>query len=102
MSLFTKEDFCKYMPEIVRRHTESEKWVNAIADLFDAEMSTYYENEMLKVLLDILIEKLDDEYGWLEYFFFERKCEWFNYEENGEVFLVDSYEKLYDLITGRK
>lgn len=102
MPFFTKEEFCYYMVDIVDRHKRSEEWIDAVSNLFDAEMSSFYENDMFTVLLNIMIEKLDDKYGWLEYFFFERRCEWFTYEDNGETVCIDSYEKLYDLITERK
>ena len=96
----TKEYFCSFMEKLTKEYLEKEKWIDNVCNLLDMSCETFYKYDFMPLLMDLFIEVLDDKYGWLEYFIFEKKCQWFEYEENGQICKVDSYEKLYNLIIG--
>ena len=43
---------------------------------------------------------MNDTNKWIKYFLYEKNCEWFEYEIDGETMCVKSYDDLYDLIVG--
>ena len=43
---------------------------------------------------------MHDTNEWIEYFLYEKNCEWFECEINGKTMYMKSYDDLYDLIVG--
>lgn len=96
----TKAEFHDVMERLVKRYKESEEWIDKVNDIFPDVFQNFYEHNFFDIIIGFLIYIIQDTNKWIEYFFYEKKCEWFEYEVDGETMYVKSYDDLYDLIVG--
>lgn len=96
----TKAEFHDVMERLVKRYKESEEWIDKVNYVFPGAFKSIYEHDYLDIIIGFLIYIIQDTNKWIEYFFYEKKCKWFEYEVDGEIKYVKSYEDLYDLIVG--
>lgn len=98
--IITKEIFVESMKKFVRTKEESDKMISNLYDTFGVpdklmRNSGNYEDTFLNLLKAAMNDRLE----WLDYYVYERECEWFEYHINNETVKVDSFDKLYELIT---
>lgn len=96
----TKAEFHNAMERLVDKYKKSEEWINKINDIFPGAFQSFYEHNFFDIIIEFLVYIVQDTNKWIEYFFYEKKCKWFEYEVDGEIKYVKSYEDLYDLIVG--
>ena len=96
--MMEKQLFCKTMKNFVEKFTAVEEWIEKASDVFGGVYESLYEHSYESNIVNLIRELMEDEESWLDYFIYERKCEWFDIEEDGKTIWIDSYEKLYDLI----
>lgn len=94
-----KEEFCELMSNFVERYLAREDAIDKISSIIDINFEVFYQFDFSEMLVDLLSDVLNDKNGWLAYFVYEMKCHWFYYWEDKRPFYVNSFEKLYDLIT---
>lgn len=94
-----KEKFCELMSNFVETYLAREKAIDKISSVIDINFEVFYQFDFSEMLADLLSDMLNDKNGWLAYFIYEMKCCWFYYWENEQLLYVNSFEKLYDLIT---
>lgn len=106
--MITKELFIKYMQRYQLERTQNEAWMDQVEGVFPCMVDTIYEHDYNALFLDFICDLMADGEGWLDYFIYEKQCQWFDIfvdENNGEtneeyrVIHIDSYEKLWRLIT---
>lgn len=98
--IITKEIFVKSMKKFVRTKEESDKMISNLYDTFGVpDKLMRNSNNYEDTFLDLLKAAMNDRLEWLDYYVYERGCEWFEYHINNETVKVDSFEKLYELIT---
>ena len=96
----TKAEFHNAMERLVNKYNESEEWIDKVDEVFSGAIQSIYEHNFLEIAVDFLRYIMHDTNEWIEYFLYEKKCEWFEYEVDGETMYVKSYDALYDLIVG--
>lgn len=96
----TKAEFHNIMERFIEKYKRSEEWIDKVDAAFPRSFETIYENDFLEIVIDILEQIVNDTNKWIKYFLYEKNCEWFEYEINGETMYVKSYDDLYDLIVG--
>ncbi len=107
--MLTFEQFEKTMKSYLDQRRENEKWIDKVDEVFHGAWEGFYEHDYHTAFLNLFIEVMEDKEGWISYFLYEAKGEWFDvyfHENEGTdseidtVVKIDSYRKLYDLIAG--
>ena len=96
----TKAEFHNIMERLIKKYKKSEEWADKVNDVFPGAFENIYENNFLDIIISFLIYIMHDTNEWIEYFIYEKNCEWFEYEINGKTIYVKSYDDLYNLIVG--
>lgn len=107
--MITREQFKRFLGRYMFQHKANEEWINKVEAVFGNAWETIYEHDYHGLFVDMLVELMGDTAGWIPYFIYEKDGEWFDaYFTNNEgttieenrVVHIDSYDKLFDLITG--
>lgn len=107
--MITKELFIKYMQRYQLEYAQNEAWLDKVDEVFPSMTDTIYKHDYNHLFLDFICDLMADGEKWIDYFIYEKQGQWFdifideNNGETGEVYRVvhiDSYEKLWRLITG--
>ena len=96
----TKAEFHNIMERLIKKYKKSEEWADKVNDVFLGAFENIYENNFLDIIISFLMYIMHDTNEWIEYFLYEKNCEWFECEINGRTMYVKSYDDLYDLIVG--
>lgn len=101
--VMSKEYFIKIMTEFIRNKRKFDAWYSKLEEVLHPAPDEIYGNSYQDDYIELISYMLNDENEWLEYFVYERDCNWFSYWTNEtEEHKVNSLEELYDLITGEK
>lgn len=91
--------FIAVMNKFMKKREEREEWLNKLDEVFPNAWESILEKSYESLFVETLSAILNDNDNWLSYFLYDRDCKWFSYEDNGKEIEIDSFEKLYDLIT---
>ena len=98
MNRCSKDEFVKNMAELVEQYKNLDEWIDGLERCLPGAFESIMEHSFLDYAISLLGTMVGDKYNWIEYYFFERDLEWFEYKKDGETYEVKSYEDLYDLI----
>lgn len=100
MSRCTKEEFVECVSELAEHYKKFNDWIDGLEEYLPGAFEGIIENNFFEDALTFLGVMVDDKNEWLDYYFFEKKLEWFEYDTiaDGKTHKVESYEELYDLI----
>lgn len=98
----TKEEFSKIMQRLENQYLKTEEWIDKAEGVFPTISETLYDYDYRNILVDFIEDMMEDTKDrWVDYYLYEAKCKCFEiYNINNEPILIDSYDKLYDLIIG--
>lgn len=101
-SRMTKEEFSSVMQRLENQYLQTEEWIDKVEQAFPTMSETLYDYDYRSILVDLIEDMMGDTKDrWIDYYLYESKCKWFDiYNSNNESISIDSYDKLYDLITG--
>lgn len=95
-----KEYFVTMMERMVRRYKYNEEWIDTIEEVLGMNfVEKIYENDGWALFVETVSDLIGDTHEWLNYFFFEEKCEFpFSYWTPEKEIQVNNFEDLYSLI----
>lgn len=94
-----KQEFLEVMNDFMKRRERREEWIDKLNELFPCAFEPICEMDSEPNFLSAMEIALNDTDKWLEYFLYECEANWFTITICGIPKTIDSYEKLYDLIT---
>lgn len=98
MNRCSKDEFVKSMTELVEQYKNLDEWIDGLEKCLPGAFESIMEHSFFDYAISLLGTMVGDKYNWIEYYFFERDLEWFEYKKDGKTCEVKSYEDLYDLI----
>lgn len=96
--MLSKEKFIEVMNDFISDKMAADDWINDVEKCFGGAWEPILNHNFETNFVSLLSFIMNDTDGWIEYFIYERNCEWFEYVCNGETIFVNSLEKLYNLI----
>lgn len=98
----SKEWFVKTMTELLEKRKRCFEWLDNLEKVFPSSFESIFDWDCFETTIKLISELLNDKDGWLDYFVFEKNCEFFSYTQklgDTEVEVsVDTLEGLFDLI----
>lgn len=98
----SKEWFVKTMTELLEKRKKCFEWLDNLEKVFPSSFESIFDWDCFETTIKLISELLNDKDGWLDYFVFEKNCEFFSYTQklgDAEVEVpVDTLEDLFDLI----
>lgn len=107
--MITKEQFKLFLGRYMFRRKANEEWISKVEAAFGSAWEAIYEHDYHGLFVDMLAELMGDTEEWIPYFIYEKDGEWFDVyftdnegtdQEECRIVHIDSYDKLFDLITG--
>lgn len=90
--------------ELLKEQSETEAELNRVVRRFYDDFSLFPSDELISHILDILSDDIGDENDTLSYFAYERgwntRKQPCYYENDGAPIPTNTWEEIYDLITG--
>lgn len=90
------------MENFFSKRFENEAWLNDVESCFGGAWEIILNHNYEEQFIDLLTLVMDDKEDWIRYYIYERNCNWFEIEQDGETIFINSYEKLYHLICGEE
>lgn len=100
--MLSKEKFIEVMNDFISDKMAADDWINDVEKCFGGAWEPILNHNFETNFVSLLSLVMDDIEGWIEYFIYERNCNWFVCEIDGEEKAIDSFEKLYDLIAEKE
>lgn len=98
----SKEWFVKTMTELLEKRKKYFEWLDNLEKVFPSSFESIFGWDCFETTIKLISELLNDKDGWLDYFVFEKNCEFFSYTQKlGDTEIevpVDTLESLFDLI----
>ena len=98
----SKEWFVKTMTELLEKRKKCFEWLDNLEKVFPSSFESIFDWDCFETTIKLISELLNDKDEWLDYFVFEKNCEFFSYTQklgDTEVEVpVDTLEGLFDLI----
>lgn len=98
----TFEIFDKIMDKFLDKKCKNEMWLNEVERCLGPAWEPILAHNYEEDFIELLSLVMDDKGGWLAYFIYEKNCNWFEIEQDGDTIYIDSIEKLYHLISGEE
>jgi len=90
------------MTELLKKRKKCFEWLDNLEKVFPSSFESIFDWDCFETTIKLVSELLNDKDGWLDYFVFEKNCEFFSYTQklgDTEVEVpVDTLEDLFDLI----
>ena len=100
--MLSKEKFVEIMEEFIDNKKAADRWIDKVEDCLGGAWEAILNYNFEINFINLLSLVMDDVEEWIEYFVYERNCEWFDCEIDGEERAIDNLEKLYDLIVEKE
>lgn len=98
----SKEWFVNTMTDLLEKRKKCFEWLDNLEKAFPSSFESIFDWDCFETTIKLISELLNDKDGWLDYFVFEKNCEFFSYTQklgDAEVEVpVDTLEDLFDLI----
>ena len=98
----TKEQFVDIMTKVMNKYNENDEWFKSADRFAEGITIPIIEHDYLDILLETLRVVMDDNEEWINHYMYENynSPDWFRVAYKDKWYMIDSFEKLYDLIKG--
>lgn len=103
--MITKEQFCSIMQRITNQYDKNEEWFHEAEKFASGITLSLIDHDYYEILLDALKIAMNDKHEWIEHLMTHDfdGWSWFSVWDKNEIeYKIDSFEKLYDLITNEE